>query len=227
MCSETQLPFLLRKTHKRCKGEICALIKTQQKRQGTDKEKRRFCLFHKMKPKNLSPRPSPGATSTRAGGAPLHAPAWRRHRHTPAPAPAVPSAPGPHFSTPHVPPADGNGAPPPPWPGWEAQCQGQKPPRPGPAPRTLTHLATDWMTLEEVSLRLVSRRPGPPRRMSRSPPYGCSNSATARPASRAELRPPAGVSGARTGSASCPRTCEGHTPRHPAVCTGTKPAAGI
>lgn len=34
----------------------------------------------------------------------------------------------------------------------------------------LTHLATDWMTLDEVSLRLVKRRPVPPRRMSRSPP---------------------------------------------------------
>lgn len=32
------------------------------------------------------------------------------------------------------------------------------------------HLATDWMTFEEVSLMLVSRRPVPPRRMSSSPP---------------------------------------------------------
>lgn len=33
-----------------------------------------------------------------------------------------------------------------------------------------THLATDWMTLEEVSLMLVKRRSVPPRRMSRNPP---------------------------------------------------------
>ena len=33
-----------------------------------------------------------------------------------------------------------------------------------------THLATDWMTLEEVPLMLVKRRSVPPRRMSRSPP---------------------------------------------------------
>ena len=33
-----------------------------------------------------------------------------------------------------------------------------------------THLATDWMTLEEVSLMLVKRRSVLPRRMSRSPP---------------------------------------------------------
>lgn len=34
----------------------------------------------------------------------------------------------------------------------------------------LTYLATDWMTLEEVSLMFVKRRSVPPRRMSRSPP---------------------------------------------------------
>lgn len=44
-----------------------------------------------------------------------------------------------------------------------------------------TYLATDWMTLEEVSLILVKNLSVPPLRISKNPPYDWSHSATVRP----------------------------------------------